>query len=161
MDSRKRDAVSIVTAVLVCVCSPTIAAPAKFKMQSVQLPAHFHKDIPYEGYKDPFYSDVIISMVGNKPCVKFQSYSPVTDHVSDFTVAAKFTDQRTLTFSFIDSWGTKGRGTIVLQSKAISISLVQVASSPSGLNAAESWPSRETLPRVKLDASLIPKKCCN
>lgn len=55
MDHRKRDAVSIVTAVLVYVCSPTIAAPAKSNVQSVRLPAHFHKDISYEGYKDPFY----------------------------------------------------------------------------------------------------------
>jgi hypothetical protein len=67
----------------------------------------------------------------------------------------------TLTFTFTDDWGTKGKGKVVFKRKSVFMHFDVVEQSPRGLNACESWPDHETLLQVKLDKKMLPKKCCN
>jgi hypothetical protein len=125
------------------------------------LPAHFHKDVRSEDYKDPFSIDLIVAVVGGKPCVQFEGYSPATTHQSSFTTTAKFIDANTLSFNFTDDWGTKGKGTITLSRQNALARFTKTASSPGGVDAAESWPQNEIIPKVKMDKNYLLKKCCD
>ncbi|MBX9568940.1 MAG: hypothetical protein K2X77_08595 [Candidatus Obscuribacterales bacterium] len=139
------------------------AAPSKEQKHTKEqnLPAHYHKDVLYADAKDPFYMDMLITNINGKPCVIFESYSPVTNHTSSFTAPAKYLNENTLSVSFTDDWGSKGAGLIDLKKDGAVAKFKMVASSASGLNASESWPENELIPRVKLDISAVPKKCCN
>lgn len=142
----------------------TSAAPKKnHKYQSAKpsLPAHYHRDISIADYKAPFSTDILVAIVGGKPCVKFEGYSPVSSHESSFTAPASFINANTLSFTFIDSWGSKGKGRLVLKHGSVVASFKLVESSPSGMNAGESWPNNGSIPQVSLDAKTLPKKCCN
>gem|GEM_PF-3621800 len=113
---------------------------------------HFRKDTLCDSYKEPFYIDIVIEQTSAKctrPTVKFVSFSPVTGHTSEFSTVAKLAAGGQMKFSFVDSWGTKGKGTIKITLQGAVVHLEKIASAPNGMNAGESWPDNEIIPRSK------------
>ncbi len=152
-----------ITTLAICIsfAQSANASPKDPANDSRGLPAHFHKDVRAEDYKDPFSIDLIVAVVGGKPCVKFEGYSPATTHQSSFTATAKFIGANTLSFIFIDDWGTQGKGTITLSRQNALARFTKTASSAGGVDAAESWPQNEIIPKVKMDKNDLLTKCCD
>jgi len=128
-------------------CAQQMAAAA-----SGDVVRHFHKETACENGPEPFFIDLVIEQTRAKctrPTVKFESYSPVTHHTSSFSTVAKLAADGHLKFTFVDSWGTRGKGTIKITLEGAVVHLEKVASAPNGMNAGESWPDNETIPRSK------------